>query len=214
MTSPEDKCAKCGHERRFHPTREGVRCWRSTKTAYKDVNGDSEYRECDCTGFLDTMTELERVEEIRIRAKDAIRQEYAMGIGPSVATAGKDLAWLCDIARKALEENAELRERRDDLHNDRGESLNACFRYQNQIKALRTEINDALRQYSDRVDWLENRVNELLTQIESERKEYRDAANEGARRFREENADLRRRLAEWEEQAIEFARIIDKRGGE
>ena len=126
MTSPEDKCAKCGHERRFHPTREGVRCWRSTKTAYKDVNGDSEYRECDCTGFLDTMTELERVEEIRIRAKDAIRQEYAMGIGPSVATAGKDLAWLCDIARKALEGRdgykAQLVETLK-AHNENGEVL-------------------------------------------------------------------------------------------
>ena len=51
----------------------------------------------------------------------------------------------------------------------------------------------------------------LRAQIESERKEYRDAANAGTLRFQAELADLRRRLAEWEERAIEFARIIDGR---
>ena len=95
------------------------------------------------------MTELERVKKIADICATSVMVDVDL------------LREVSDIARKALEENAELRERRDDLHNDRGDSLNACFRYQNQIKALRTEMDDALRQYSDRVDWLENRVNEL-----------------------------------------------------
>ena len=52
---------------------------------------------------------------------------------------------------------------------------------------------------------------ELRAQIESDREEYRDAANAGTLRFQAELADLRRRLAEWEERAIEFARIIGGR---
>jgi len=95
------------------------------------------------------MTSAERVEKIADICATSVMVDVDL------------LCEVSDIARKALEENAELRERRDDLHNDRGDSLNACFRYQNQIKALRTEMDDALRQYSDRVDWLENRVNEL-----------------------------------------------------
>ena len=46
---------------------------------------------------------------------------------------------------------------------------------------------------------------------EAEVQEYRDAANAGTLRFQAEIADLRRRLAEWEERAIEFARIIGGR---